>query len=76
MNWRVTVCAVAVALAGQTESVISLSTDVPCDQLRSTGIVVSTPGDLDTRAFTTSTTSCDGGVLGTFVVVPSDDPRA
>ncbi len=57
---------------GPTEIELEIATDLPCNQIMGTGIVIGPPDQIDTRAFTTTTTSCDGGVIGTFVVVPSN----
>jgi len=53
-----------------TEITLVLTTDVPCSAVNGAAVAVGPPGD-ETRDPAATTTSCDGGMLGTLVVVPS-----
>jgi hypothetical protein len=83
MTWRaafrlVTPVVVALAAACQTptEIVLALATDVPCDRVTGSAVTVATPDGLETAPVTTSSSRCDGGDLGTIVVVPGPSPDA
>lgn len=79
MRVWVAATAIAIALAPGCQSPTQISfvvtTDIPCDQVTETGVAVSSSKDLESRDFSTTAPGCNGGKLGTLVVIPSGDDR-
>jgi sulfatase-modifying factor enzyme 1 len=66
-----------VSCRAPTEIKLVITTDVPCPQFQGTTIAVGDPAGIETKAPTTSSTSCDAsGNVGSLVVVPSGSKSA
>jgi alpha-tubulin suppressor-like RCC1 family protein len=68
--------ALGVSCRDPTEITIDLTTDAPCPSLNTTRIAVGAPAELDNLADSTTTDACNGGSIGSIVLVPSGDKSA
>jgi len=59
-----------------TQVTLTLTTDIPCDELRGASITVGTPAELETIDASTDAVTCKDGTLGTIVLVPHGDRSA
>lgn len=59
-----------------TEVTVALSTNVPCEAIDGTGLVVGTPDDVESKDVTSVTATCDDGRIGTMVILPGKDREA
>lgn len=76
---RVFVVAIAVALAGcrePTQVTFEVRSDLRCDEISDTTITTGTAADVDTKAATTTSTTCVDGRIGALVVTPAGDDDA
>lgn len=59
-----------------TQIELQIRTDLSCAELHSVGISVGFPDLVEAEPVDTFTTHCDGGYVGSLVVVPADDDTA
>ncbi len=55
---------------------IEITTDLSCEEIRQTNIIVGPPGETDRATPAASTTTCVDARVGSLVIVPSGSPRA
>ena len=76
LGFALTTLVVGAGCQPPTEVTVALSTNLPCDEIDGTGLVIGSPEDVDTKDVLTVTPTCDGGRIGTLVVIPGEDREA
>lgn len=64
----------AVACQEPTQIRLEISADASCQDIVATSISVGTPADVESRAAVAEHEGCEGGKVGTLVLIPSGEP--